>query len=210
MLHLHFCTYLMTFYAVQAFFSRTFLMKRRISTSDIWADFCAALTSYDGGMTVEQLLNDGWQFCKLPLGSTLEDVSNAALQAVELPHDFLIENENDLYETTDAWYLRTLDVPESWCASCVLVLFDGVYMDCDVLLNGHIVCTHHYGYTAFDVDLTSRLLVGRNPLAVHIRRAGEMDDVSRGVLEYLLAERPAELTLLTEDGCTLVDMSSGK
>lgn len=144
-------------------------MKRRISTSDIWADFCAALTSYDGGMTVEQLLNDGWQFCKLPLGSTLEDVSNAALQAVDLPHDFLIENENDLYETTDAWYLRTLDVPESWCASCVLVRFDGVYMDCDVLLNGHVVCTHHYGYTAFDVDLTSRLLVGRNTLAVHIR-----------------------------------------
>ena len=67
---------------------------------------------------MEQLLNDGWQFCKLPLGSTLEDVSNAALQAVDLPHDFLIENENDLYETTDAWYLRTLDVPESWCASC--------------------------------------------------------------------------------------------
>lgn len=144
-------------------------MKRRISTSDIWADFCAALTSYDGGMTVEQLLNDGWQFCKLPLGSTLEDVSNAALQAVDLPHDFLIENENDLYETTDAWYLRMLDVPESWCASCVLVRFDGVYMDCDVLLNGHIVCTHHYGYTAFDVDLTSRLLVGRNTLTVHIR-----------------------------------------
>ena len=185
-------------------------MKRRISTSDIWADFCAALTSYDGGMTVEQLLNDGWQFCKLPLGSTLEDVSNAALQAVDLPHDFLIENENDLYETTDAWYLRTLDVPESWCASCVLVRFDGVYMDCDVLLNGHIVCTHHYGYTAFDVDLTSLLLVGRNTLAVHIRRAGEMDDVSRGVLEYLLAERPAGLTLLTEDGGALGDMSSGK
>ena len=43
-----------------------------------------------------------------------------------------------------------------------------------------------------------------------IRRAGEMDDVSRGVLEYLLAERPAGLTLLTEDGCTLVDMPSGK
>ena len=47
-------------------------------------------------------------------------------------------------------------------------------------------------------------------LAVHIRRAGEMDDVSRGVLEYLLAERPAGLTLLTEDGGALGDMSSGK
>lgn len=53
-------------------------------------------------------------------------------------------------------------------------------------------------------------LAARQPLAVHIRRAGEMDDVSRGVLEYLLAERPAGLTLLTEDGCTLVDMPSGK
>ena len=53
-------------------------------------------------------------------------------------------------------------------------------------------------------------LAARQPLAVHIRRAGEMDDVSRGVLEYLLAERPAGLTLLTEDGCTLGDMSSGK
>jgi len=43
-----------------------------------------------------------------------------------------------------------------------------------------------------------------------IRRAGEMDDVSRGVLEYLLAERPAGLTLLTEDGGALGDMPSGK
>ena len=53
-------------------------------------------------------------------------------------------------------------------------------------------------------------LAARQPLAVHIRRAGEMDDVSRGVLEYLLAERPAGLTLLTEDGGALGDMPSGK
>lgn len=53
-------------------------------------------------------------------------------------------------------------------------------------------------------------LAARQPLAVHIRRAGEMDDVSRGVLEYLLTERPAGLTLLTEDGCTLGDMPSRK
>ena len=55
-----------------------------------------------------------------------------------------------------------------------------------------------------------RWLTGLAARAVHIRRAGEMDDVSRGVLEYLLAERPAGLTLLTEDGCTLGDMPSGK
>ena len=119
----------------------------------------------------------------LQAAARLDAGSNAALQAVDLPHDFLIENENDLYETTDAWYLRTLDVPESWCASCVLVRFDGVYMDCDVLLNGHIVCTHHYGYTAFDVDLTSRLLVGRNTLAVHIRHQSPNSRMQQRITE---------------------------
>ena len=56
-------------------------------------------------------------------------------------------------------------------------------MDCDVLLNGHIVCTHHYGYTAFDVDLTSRLLVGRNTLAVHIRHQSPNSRMQQRITE---------------------------
>lgn len=118
---------------------------------------------------MERLLNDGWRFCKLPTGSVLADVSQSALHEVDLPHDFLIANENDLYETTDAWYVRTLSVPSEWLGQCVVLRFDGVYMDCDVLLNGQIVCTHHYGYTAFDVALTGLLHEGENTLHVHIR-----------------------------------------
>lgn len=118
---------------------------------------------------MERLLNDGWRFCKCPTGSALADVMPDTMCPVDLPHDFLIENENDLYETTDAWYLRTLSVPACWLEKCVVLRFDGVYMDCDVLLNGQIVCTHHYGYTAFDVDLTSLLQKGENTLHVHIR-----------------------------------------
>lgn len=118
---------------------------------------------------MERLLNDGWRFCKCPTGSTLADVTPDTMCPVDLPHDFLIENENDLYETTDAWYLRTLTVPAAWLEKCVVLRFDGVYMDCDVLLNGRIVCTHHYGYTAFDVDLTGLVHEGDNTLHVHIR-----------------------------------------
>lgn len=115
------------------------------------------------------LFNDGWQFVKLPIGSTYADAQAAAWTAVDLPHDFLIPQENNLYETSDGWYRRTLHVPAEWLDKAVILRFDGVYMDCDVLLNGEVICTHHYGYTAFDAVLTGLLREGENTLHVHIR-----------------------------------------
>lgn len=118
---------------------------------------------------MERLFNDGWQFVKLPSGSSMKVAESAAWRAVDLPHDFLIAQENNLYETADGWYRRTLAVPEAWLSKAVILRFDGVYMDCDVLLNGEILRTHHYGYTCFDVELTGRLRAGKNTLHVHIR-----------------------------------------
>ena len=118
---------------------------------------------------MERLFNDGWEFTKLKNGSGLADTQSAVWQAVDIPHDFLIGQENDLYENADGWYRRVLDVPQAWLDKAVLLRFDGVYMDCDVLLNGDIVCTHHYGYTCFDADLTGRLQAGENVIHVHVR-----------------------------------------
>ena len=113
------------------------------------------------------LLNDGWSFVKLPNGSTPEDAEKASFEQVDLPHDWLI-GQDDLYESADAWYRRELVLPENH-EPVVLVRFDGVYMDCDVLLNGEVICTHPYGYTAFDAPLTGKLKEGKNLLLVHIR-----------------------------------------
>ena len=117
---------------------------------------------------MRKLINDGWFFAKLPPGSTLSDAEKAGFEPVDLPHDWLIWQENDLYETADAWYRRTLDLQEG-PEPVVMIRFDGVYMDCDVLLNGQVVFQHPYGYTAFDVPLTGRLQKGENILMVHIR-----------------------------------------
>ena len=115
-----------------------------------------------------RLINDGWRFVKMPSGSTLQEAEAAEWRRVDLPHDWLIWQAEDLYETADAWYRRTL-TPEETEAPVVILRFDGVYMDCDVLLNGERVCSHAYGYTAFDADLTGRLREGSNELTVHIR-----------------------------------------
>ena len=114
------------------------------------------------------LINDQWFFAKLPAGSGLKDAEKASFIPVDLPHDWLIWQEDDLYESADAWYRRTIELPEDH-EPIVMIRFDGVYMDCDVLLNGELLCTHPYGYTAFDVQLDGKLLPGKNELTVHIR-----------------------------------------
>lgn len=117
---------------------------------------------------MERMLNDGWSFRKLPNGSTLEQAEAGVWTAIDLPHDYLIYNADALYENADGWYRRALSVPPEWLQKSVILRFDGVYMDCDVLLNGTVVCTHHYGYTCFDVPL-KMLHAGENVLHVHIR-----------------------------------------
>ncbi len=116
---------------------------------------------------MRKLINDGWLFAKLPAGSTPEDAAAAEFMPVDLPHDWLIW-QDDLYESADAWYQRDIELPDEH-EPVVMVRFDGVYTDCDVLLNGEILCTHRYGYTAFDVLLSGRMRPGKNTLAVHIR-----------------------------------------
>lgn len=113
------------------------------------------------------LINDGWSFAKLPTGSTYEDAMDAAFAPVDLPHDWLIWQADKLYETSDGWYRRALHAPADGLVR--ILRFDGVYMDCDVLLNGAVICTHRYGYTRFHVDLTPHLRPGENILMVHIR-----------------------------------------
>lgn len=118
---------------------------------------------------MKQLLNDGWRFALLENSSTLEDALAADFAPVDLPHDWLIWHATDLYRSGDGWYRRNLHVPCAGDGQTRLLRFDGVYMDCDVLVNGRIVCTHRYGYTAFDADLTPALHDGDNELMVHVR-----------------------------------------
>lgn len=118
---------------------------------------------------MHKLFNDRWEFAKLHIDSTSEEARKAEWIPVNLPHDWLIAQTEDLYETADAWYRRSLFVEDAHDGLSRRLRFDGVYMDCDVLVNGKIVCSHAYGYTAFDAELTSFLQNGENEILVHIR-----------------------------------------
>lgn len=72
------------------------------------------------------------------------------------------------------WYRKRFHLPSSVAKSECEIRFDGVYMNADVWLNGHLLGFHPYGYTTFAYNLTPFLNpTGENMLAVRVRNEGQ-------------------------------------
>jgi beta-galactosidase len=70
------------------------------------------------------------------------------------------------------WYRKTFLKPALKPNGKAELRFEGVYMNCDVWLNGTLLGNHPYGYTEFAYDITSALKDGKNALAVRVNNAG--------------------------------------
>ena len=71
------------------------------------------------------------------------------------------------------WYRKTFVKPQSLSPGGRAELrFEGVYMNCDVWVNGAHLGSHPYGYTEFAFDLTTHLRDGRNTVAVRVNNTG--------------------------------------
>ena len=88
---------------------------------------------------------DGWSFAK-------GEPENFA--PVSLPHDWLIADPQNLYESGIGWYRRELDADFLAEGQSLVLRFDGVYMDSTLYVNGHQAGQWKYGYTAFEHNIT--------------------------------------------------------
>jgi beta-galactosidase len=71
------------------------------------------------------------------------------------------------------WYRKRFSASDLSADDRVEIVFDGVYMNSDVWLNGNLLGNHPYGYTTFAYDLTPHLRRdGENVLAVRVRNEG--------------------------------------
>jgi beta-galactosidase len=72
------------------------------------------------------------------------------------------------------WYRKHFVLGQETLGKQVAIEFDGVYMDSDVWLNGHLLGNHLYGYTGFTYDLTQFLNPPgqENVIAVRVRNIG--------------------------------------
>ena len=119
------------------------------------------------------LFNDNWTFLELPVGTELADAQKEAASGrfapVQIPHDWLIGDSRDLYRDGTGWYRKMFaHSSKANDAGRTFLIFDGIYMNSVVYLNGAKIGEWKYGYTRFSLELTGMLLEGENELMVSV------------------------------------------
>ncbi|MBN1118190.1 MAG: glycoside hydrolase family 2, partial [Bacteroidales bacterium] len=146
---------------------------------------------------IETLFDDGWKF---QLGNIqdaeMPSFNDEGWRSLDLPHDWSIENlpnqepgrvvgpfsKESIGATATgytiggtAWYRKTFTLDNDNRFSKTFINFDGVFMNCEVWVNGKLAGTHPYGYTAFHFDISEFLNpAGKsNLIAVKVKNEGK-------------------------------------
>jgi beta-galactosidase len=140
----------------------------------------------------DQPFDNGWRFFRGPgEGFEAPALSDSAWRAVDLPHDWSIEdlpdgtppkqigpfNKDSIGKTAtgfteggEGWYRKQFRIDSLPADARIEVLFDGVYGESDFWLNGQLLGTNFHGYAPLAYDLTPHLnRSGENVLAVRVR-----------------------------------------
>lgn len=119
------------------------------------------------GFGMRYLFNDGWRFLKTPVETTWQQAMEreGEFQKVDIPHDWLIYDAQNLYEDSTGWYEKRFiwEEPEDKRA---FLTFEGIYMDSTVYINGQKAGEWKYGYSSFTLEITDFLKQGENRLLV--------------------------------------------
>ena len=153
-------------------------MKPKFYKSFIMALFATTMAMAQSAR-IEQNWNTNWLFCLQDNAEAKNtNFDDKSWQNVTVPHDWSIDsdftkdaamgNEGGYLPAGIGWYRKVLNMPKSWAGKIVKLMFDGVYQDSKVYVNGDSVGSHFYGYTPFVVDVTKQLKVGKNIVAVRV------------------------------------------
>ena len=145
----------------------------------------------------KQLFDSNWKFFLGDVkGAEKNSFSDKSWRDIDLPHDWSIENlpgqepgkvigpfsKTSIGTTATgytiggtAWYRKTFTFDPKEKFNNTIINFDGVYMNCDVWVNGKFLGNHPYGYTAFYYDITSFLNPTGKPnvIAVKVKNEGK-------------------------------------
>ena len=123
-------------------------------------------------------INKNWQKARsYNKGASGLNFDDSKWQAVNLPHDFVVEGEftksasknNGFLPKDVAWYRKSFLIPQDDLGKRMYIEFDGVFRNCTVYLNGFFVGSNLSGYTSFRFDITDLISYGeKNVLAIRV------------------------------------------
>jgi beta-galactosidase len=148
-------------------------------------------TSAQTELKRNNLFDFNWRFHKGgALGAEEPSFDDSRWRAVDLPHDWSIEDlpgtnspfnidaisqVNGGFTTGGTgWYRKTFTIPEKLSDKQFIIMFEGVYMNAEVWLNGEFLGNHPYGYTSFWFNVTDKIKFEKeNVLTVKVKNEGE-------------------------------------
>jgi hypothetical protein len=124
-------------------------------------------------------IDDGWRFYQGdPQDANSPDFDDRQWRMIDLPHDWSIEGTVDekapaggaggYLPTGTGWYRKHFKATRSDLKMHNLILFDGVYMNSDLWLNGKHLGNYPFGYNSFWYNLKGLLKEGDNLIAVRV------------------------------------------
>ena len=118
---------------------------------------------------MKTLFNGGWSFRCIQPGQDVTEAEKhpAEFQRVDLPHDWLIADVKNLYRDGCGCYRKTFFLQPQEEKRYSLI-FEGVYMDTTVRVNGQKAGEWKYGYSTFEIDLTPFVKEGENEVMVSV------------------------------------------
>ena len=144
--------------------------------SAAWTLDEGALLNFDPASPVSSGIN--WLKAGRSYGPAARDFDDRGWRNVELPHDWSVEAtpradahpRNGFLPAGAGWYRRriTLAGDDVGDDRRVALHFDGVFRDCSVFFNGHLVAQNRSGYIGFTADVSAVAEPGENVLAVHV------------------------------------------
>ncbi|MCQ2573001.1 MAG: DUF4982 domain-containing protein [Treponema sp.] len=130
---------------------------------------------------MKTLFNDGWQFAEAPIAyetmykdgkpvlfeptDFLNEASKQDYKPVYIPHDWMISDTKQLYRNSIGYYKKDFDIEEI-SGKHYALLFEGVYMNSAVFVNGKLAGIWRYGYAQFEYDISSLVQKGKNQVLV--------------------------------------------
>jgi beta-galactosidase len=156
-----------------------------------------AFQGYSQTTRNEMRFDEGWKFFLGDIkGAEKPSFGDKSWRDIDLPHDWSIEklpgqvpgevvgpfSKKSPGATATGytlggtgWYRKTFTLSSVENYSKTIIDFDGVYMNCDVWVNGKLVGLHPYGYTAFNFDITDFLNPAGKPnvIAVKVKNEGK-------------------------------------
>ncbi|MDB5327633.1 MAG: putative glycosyl hydrolase [Phycisphaerales bacterium] len=124
-------------------------------------------------------ISRGWQFIRKDVdGAAAAGFDDKAWTSVDLPHTWNLADGSDggsNYYRGPGWYRKHLAIGTAQANQRLFLRFGAASLVADVYVNGEVVGQHRGGFAAFCFDVTGKLHVGDNVIAVRVSNARAPD-----------------------------------